>query len=52
MPAYKGKHVLFVGGTKGIGRAAVGIVTAIGRSFTMTGPHGVSADLSTIKRMS
>jgi NAD(P)-dependent dehydrogenase (short-subunit alcohol dehydrogenase family) len=56
VPAYKGKHVLCVGGTKGIGkatsdviRAAGGIVTVIGRSVTTTGPHGISADLSTIK---
>lgn len=30
--------------------AAGGIVTVIGQSFTTTGPRGVSADLSTIKK--
>ena len=52
--AYKGKQVLCVGGTKGIGaataetiRAAGGLVTVVGRSAT--GPDGVSADLSTVK---
>lgn len=54
MPAYSGKSVLAVGGTKGIGkatadivRAAGGLVTVVGRSATAA--DGIPADLSTVK---
>ena len=52
--AYKGKNVLCVGGTKGIGKAAADRIRAAGGSVFVVGrsaasPDGVSADLSTVK---
>jgi NAD(P)-dependent dehydrogenase (short-subunit alcohol dehydrogenase family) len=51
---YKGKHVLCIGGTKGIGKATADVIRAAGGSVTVVGrsavaPGGISADLSTVK---